>query len=354
MKVLLSILIFLISFYVESETIYFDSNKSGMILDEITSDSIEEFYIKKDIDTDLKINTLLFYEDKKILKKQIEYYNDSFNELSKVLYIENTSEIEEIYSNNLVSNVITKDKGIIESIENLYYTDDNRLTRIEKFDGNNNLIYKDIFYRNSSGSLRKLTRESSDGYFSYWLYQNNLLIEYWLVKNNSATRTLYNSDGTFSEVVNYIDEKEVSKEIFTYRDMNIINSIKTGNNITVYKDYNDSGLIKEERTLEAGVLKKKINYNYIEGILKSELLTGHGKREEIVYNRDSDNEILSINYYINDELKKINSITDEESEIIIYYRNNEIYLKEFYYQDELIKKDLYLNGKIFKSENIDE
>lgn len=347
------ILFFSVSLY--GETIYYNSNKSGMILDEIKESEVGEFYIIKNSDDIKWTNTFVYFENNIEIKKNIEFYSENFYKIEKIVYIDNDSVIEEIYSENLLREIHTINKEILTSQDIYTYKNDNELYMVESLDAEKNILYVDRYYRNPDGSLRKLIRNSPDGYQNLWFYKNGSIIESWFIKDIFTTRSKYNLTGKLLEQIEYENEDIVSNEVFEYSDNGTVNRSNKVSGTKVFdKRYNSNGKIVEIRILENNILEQKSNFEYVNDLISKEIITGHGKREETIYERNDSDDISSVFFYINGELKKVKLIESEDSEIYEYYRNNLIYLKEYIFQGERIRRDLYLDGKLFKSEKNNE
>lgn len=347
------ILFFSASLY--GETIYYNSNKSGMILDEIKESEVGEFYISKTSDYITWTNTFLYFENNIEIKRNIEFYTENFYKIKKNVYIEDDSVIEEIYTDNLLREIRTIENDILISKDIYTYKNNTELYMVESVDSEMNILYVDKYYRNPHGSLRKLIRNSPNGYQNLWFYKNGTIIESWFIKDIFTTRFKYNLAGKLLEQIEYENEDIVSNEVFEYSDNGTVIRSNKVSGIKVFdKQYNSDGKIIEVRILENNILVQKTNFEYVNDLISKEIITGHGKREETIYERNDSDDISSVFFYINGELKKVKLIESEDSEIYEYYRNKQLYLKEFIFQGERIRRDLYLDGKLFKSEKNNE
>lgn len=347
-------LLFFLSISIFSENLYYNSNNSGMILDKINYNEIEDFYVIEEVDNEIWTKTYTFYENEIVFKTQVNFYTDNFYELIKVVNTEDGLTIEYIYSDNLLFNVITYNNGKLVNKE-VYTYNKRKLINVICTDINEEILYVDKYFRNKDGSLRKLIRQSSDDFLNHWLYKDGIIIESWLVKGDLYTRTKYNLKGKIVDIIQYKDNITLSSEHLDYNTEGmLITSSKISGTRVIQKIYNLDGNIEESKVLDNGILVQKNNYEYNDNLISKEIVTGHGKHEETLYERDESDEVSSIHFYINGELKKIKLIDGEDSEIFEYYRNNVIYLKEFFIQGERIQRDLYLDGKLFKSESKSE
>lgn len=351
----LSAFFLILSLPLYGEITYYNSNKSGMVLGPISYSNAGEFYVSKDEDIDKWSQLFIFFQNKNITKSRTEFYTANFNELIKIEFLDDNSKIIELYSNNLLVKSEKYEDDILKYEEAYDYNNKRELIKVENLNSDGEIIYTENFYRNQDGSLRKLLKSSSGGYYNHWFYKNGIIIETWLVEDDIATRTKYDNEGKVLAVIRYDGEEIVSVEDLTYSDLgNLKLSIKKSGSILLEKKYDLDGNITENRLLDNDILLRKTMYVYRDNLLFKETIIGHGKREEFVYERDNSDDISSILYYINSVLKKIEYIDSEDSEIFEYYRDDQIYLKEYYFQGERIKRDLYLNGKLFKSESISE
>lgn len=349
------VLSLLISIPLFADIIYYESNKSGMLLEQVEVDEISQFYITREVGKDELSYLYRFYEDGIEFKQKQEFYNHDFTELSKVIYTENSDETIEIYKDDLLISLQILDNDILQIDSSYNYNKSRELIEVEYRDINGVLLYSDSYSRNLNGSLRQLSRSTSEGYYNHWFYQYGTIIESWLTEGLTTTRTKYDIYGKISSVIQYKDEVLIYEEVYIYDDDGvIIKSSKITGDRNEEKIYNRDGYISEYRILEDDILVQKTTYEYNAKDIVKEVITGHGKLEEYLYKYDEANDLSSVTYYLNRQLKSIKYLVNKDFEVFEYYRNNMIYLKESFFQGERTLRDLYLDGKLFKSESNNE
>ncbi len=354
MKFLPIIILFLLSNISFSETILYNSNKSGMLLNEITDNNKGEYYIIKNIDSALYEYKYTFYDNGILTITTIETYSDNFNELLKILRIEGSEEESEYYKNKKIIRIEKIDKDILLNTSYYFYNSRNELSKVEVKDLNDELLYIDQYLRYRDGSLRKLIRTSEDGFVNHWIYKSGNIVETWLIEGNKSNRTKFHEDGVIDSVIEYDNNKEISNETYLYSSSGeLLETTKITGDIRIEKKYQDNK-VYSFKSLENDRLIKKSEYSYKGDYVSKEIITGHGMKEEYEYFRDEEDEITTVKYYINNNLKRNTSVVDDKSENIEYYRDGIIYLKEYYVEGEKIKKELFHNGLLFKSESLSE
>ncbi len=354
MKILLLIL-FTLSIPIFSETQYYNSNKSGMILEEINQNQKNEFYIIKELKEDTWSQIFSFYKEGEIKTVTEEFYTSNYQILTKKIVIDGNKKDIEFYNNRLITK-IEKYKNDLLLNSTLYnYNSNKQLSGIEQLDVDQTVLYNEYYYRNSDGSLRKIFRSTNEGYYIHWFYNDGLVVESWLVEDNRSTRTKYHLDGSLLNVTVYLDNEIFSTEKFSYNENGDPDfSKKTSGDVVTLKQFNSDGTTYEIRELNNDILVKKTQNIYEDKLLIKEIITGHGKKEEYQYLRDDEDEVNVIIHKINGVLHQKTIIQSEESEIFEYYRDGVIYLKEYYINGERIQKDLFLDGELFKSESFSE
>jgi hypothetical protein len=326
-----------------------------MVLEKITYDQVSEHYIESIIDDESWSISKKLYEDGVLKKTTIENYSKNFISLLNIEIREDNSKTIEIYTNDRLSDKSIFEYDKLTVIEGYIYDRNFRLSEVKRFNSSNELLYRDLYFRSDDGSLRKLQRSISDGFYMHWFYKNGSIVESWLVEGEKTTRTEFNIDGTLKIITVFGNKKEESSEYFEYWSNGKVKySEKSFGDIIEKKDFNKNGLKIKHNILENGIVSKYNQYEYSQELLTKEIITGHGLKEHNIYNRDESGDLTSIEYYIKDILKRVRIFESDESEIIEYYKDKLIYLKEFYFEGEKIKKDLYHNGKLFKSESFSE
>lgn len=337
-----------------SESILYNSNKSGMLLNEITIEDKGEYYIAKDTDLTLFQYIYTFYDNGILSRTVIETYSDNFNELLKIFSVKGSEEELEYYKNKKIIRIEKVDKDVLLTSSEYFYNSKNELSKVEVKDVNSELIYIDQYLRYRDGSLRKLIRTSEDGFVNHWIYNRGVIIETWLIEGDKSNRTKFNDDGVIHSVIEYENNKEVSNQTYLYSSSgDLLETTKIVGDLQFEKKYKDNK-VYTLRSLENDRLIKKNEYSYLGDYVSREVITGHGMKEEYEYFRDEEDEITVVNYYINDNLKRKTTVVDDKSENIEYYRDGIIYLKEYYVEGEKIKKELFHNGLLFKSESLSE
>lgn len=354
MKILI-ILFFMLSISIFTETQYYNSNKSGMILEEINPNQKKEFYIIKELKEDTWSHIYSYYKDDVIKTVTEEFYTPNYQILTRKLIIDGNQKDIEFYNNRLISNIEKYKNDQLLSSTIYQYNIDKQLTGIEQQDAEKIVLYKEFYYRNSDGGLRKIFRSTNEGYYIHWFYNDGFVVESWLIEDNRSTRTKYNLDGSLLIITVYVDDEIYSTEEFSYRKNGIlVFSKKISGDIVTQKLFNSDGTIYEIRELNSDILIRKTQNIYKDKLLIKEIITGHGKKEEYQYIRDDEDEINIILQQINGVLHQKTIIESEESKIFEYYRDGVIYLKEYYTNGERVQKDLFLNGELFKSEIFSE
>jgi hypothetical protein len=354
MRRILICLIF-ITISISAEQIYYNSNKSLMLLDPIEVNSTGDYFVIRDEHSDTFSYIYTFYKEGEEVRIREEFYLDDFLKIKKIIISENGTKTVEHYTSDLLSEVETFDSVGLLSRETFTYNNKRELINVESRNSEEKLIYEEVFYRNSDGALRKLIHKSDDGYYNHWFYKDGVIVESWLIEGDDSTRSTYDLDGKIQNVTQFDKSGSISSEEYTYNNKGILlSSIKILGERSDNKNYDESGNLIEHRVLENDILTKKNVYEYDGDLLIKEFVTGHGKREEYLFQYDEDDEISTTFYYVNGEIKRINSIVDEDSEVVEYYKNNVIYLKEYFLLGERIQRDLYLDGELFKSESNNE
>lgn len=274
--------------------------------------------------------------------------------ISRNEFIEGSQKIVEVYEDELLKKVETYTANSLESTDIYYYSENGELEFLERYDNNEEFLYKETYYRNRDGSLRRLVRDEFSGLYHHWFYKDNKISESWLIEGDRRTRSIY-TDGRVDRRVVYKGDEIISDETFDYSPKGtIISSSESFEDEEVQKDYDRDGFLTRARVYSDGILTKQTNYQYRDGELVLETVSGHGQRERYEYYRDEEGELTSTSYFINDTLKKRYDYFGEEGETIEYYRDGTLYQKEYYRDGERIQKDLYLNGKLFSSEKLNE
>lgn len=353
---LLSVFVLLpLSSQVSSQVSYYNSNRSGMLLNEITISERDEYYIKKDIDNLNKTIEQTLYKDGKVKKTTKEFFNMDFSRLIRSHVKEGDISSDILYFNGRVSEKKNFKDSILETKEVYKYNGFNELTSIEYFDENDSLIYSDLYYRNIDKSLRKIVRTANEGYRNYWYYKDGNITESWFIDGNLKVRSEFDDNSNIIKKTGFEDEEIIYYEDYHYSIEGILErSVKYEETEEIEKIYNQLGLVLEKNIIENGLLKIKYNNTYKDGYLVKESVGGHGQTEVTEYTLDSEGEPILTEYFVNSKLKRRNIKDGEDSEIIEYYKNDELYLKEFYTHKERVKRELYLDGILFKSENISE
>lgn len=269
-------------------------------------------------------------------------------------FAEGSQKIVEVYENDLLKEVETYTANKLESTDVYYYSDNGELEYQERYDSADELLYKETYYRNRDGSLRRLVRDEFSGLYHHWFYKDDKISESWLIEGDRRTRSIY-TDGRVDRRVVYEGDEIISDETFNYSPRGtILTSSEIFDGQQIQKNYDWDGLLTLERVYNDDILVKQTEYQYKDGELMLEKVSGHGQRERVEYIRDEEGELTSSSYFINDTLKKRHFFFGEEGETIEYFREGTLYQKEYYKDGERIQKDLYLNGELFSSEKLDE
>lgn len=344
-----------ISMPIFSETQYYNSNKSGMILDEINQKQTKEFYIVKESNDETWSYKYSFIKNGVIKTLTEEFYSSDYVNLLNKEITEGSKKNIEYYDNNIIIKNEEYKKSILLSSTLYHYNSKRQLLWIEQLGPDNIQLYKEQYYRNSDNSLRKILRSNLDGYYIHWFYNDGLVVESWLIEDKDSTRTKFNLDGALSSITNYINNEIESKEEYRYKDDSTLDfSVKTSGDFVTQKMYNADGSTSEIREFKNDILIKNSRFEYNDKLLERQVITGHGKKEEFIYSRNDDDEIKIIIYKINGILNQKTIIQSKEFEIFEYYRDGVIYLKEYYTNGEKTQRDLFLDGELFKSENFSE
>lgn len=269
-------------------------------------------------------------------------------------YIEGSQRVVEIYENGQLKEVETYYSEKLESRDIYFYDENGELKYLERYNSEGEKLYRDSYFRNSDGSLRRLIRSEDSGLYHHWFYSDNKISESWLIEGDMKTRSLY-KDGRVKQRVVYSGDDVISNEQFYFSDNGLLlRTVMTSNGNETVKEYNSEGLLVRVSLLTDGILNKLSEYRYREEFLILETITGHGLRERIEYNRDDEGELTSTSHFINDSLKRRHIYLGQDGEHIEYYREDTLYQKEFYIDGERVQRDLYLNGELYRSEKFNE
>lgn len=338
-----------------SNTKYYNSNKSGMILNEINKNEISEYYIVQTTFRDKSVVESKFYKNSDIIKTIKETYNYKFMQLIKKEVTEDDKLTISSYEN---SRIIKKSLFVADELRSFIeyeYDENNQLFLSTSKDSHGETIYRDRFFRHKNGSLRKIERNSEDGYINYWYYEDGVVVETWQFDGESRIRTEYKNSSEILRKTIYEDDKVVSKTEYNYNDSGKLEkTVNVTGDREITKLYSAQGLVLEKNIIENDILVKKFKNIYEDGNLISETIGGHGLTEEIFYSYNDEDEIVTTTNYINKNLVSKNVVTGENSELIEYYKDGELYLKEYFSHKERVKRELFLDGVLFKSEIISE
>lgn len=269
-------------------------------------------------------------------------------------FVEGSQKIVEVYENDLLKEVETYTANKLESTDVYYYSDSGELEYLERYNSADELLYKETYFRNRDGSLRRLVRDEFSGLYHHWFYKDDKISESWLIEGERRTRSIY-TDGRVDRRVVYEGDEIISDETFNYSPKGTLStSSEIFDDQQIQKNYDREGLLKLVRVYSDDILVKQTEYQYSDGEVILEKISGHGQRERVEYIRDEEGELTSSSYFINDTLKKRHYFHGEEGETIEYFRDGTIYQKEYYKDGERVQKDLYLNGELFSSEKLDE
>ena len=339
-----------------SQQNFYLSNNSGMILDEIEQDQIGQFCIVKQSNRNNWKIEYTYYNNGNVVKYLEETYSKNFNILNERVTIENNNKTVEVFNNNLLSNITSYLEEIVVQRINYTYNSKNYISKIEYYNENNILEYKDEYYTNNDGSLRKIIRKKRNDYSLNWFYKNGKIVESWLTEENKTTRTIYLDNGKIDTETIYNNNIEISMEKNTYRANGTISfKRKVNSKETIESNYNNSNLIIDEKLYKNEILTKITKFIYDKNLyLIESISTGHGIKEKVLYIRNEDGVLKETQIYINDLIDYKIIFFDENRETYEFYRDGIIILKEYYINNEKIKRELYLDGKLYKSEKLNE
>lgn len=352
---LILLLLTLSLFPLISEDIYYDSNKSGMLLEVTDKDDKGDYYIVQSKDSVSWIISESFFSSGELKRVVERNYNPNFSTLIKVITTEGSSKKIEYYSGGRIDFTENYDGDDLNTIEKYNYNKSSQLIRLDICSSSEEIIYSDLFYRNRDGSLRMIKRTSEDGYQNYWYYIDGSISEFWHVSGNTKIATLYNDNGEIYNKKGFTDDVLSFEENLIYtEDGKLDKTVKVKGTVTEEKYYNESDLVEQYKVFDNGLLLRKHLYFYQDDFLIKEVINGHGKREEVLYTLDIEGEPVLTSYYENGKIVKNVIEEGENSQIIEFYKDENIYLKEFLKHGEILKTEYYLDGVLFKSESISE
>lgn len=351
----LIVVLSLLSFtYLGAETRYYNSNKTGMLLNEISLSEAGDYYIKEERD---EVNFYIkrtFNKEGKADKEIKSFYDGNFDKLLRIEESYDNEENISIFENNrLIKKEFIKDDKIV-TYQEYFYTEEKLLRNIEYKNSENQLLYSDNYYRNSQGALRRVIRSSENVVSNYWYYKDGAILESWYIDGDNKTRTRFKSNGDIISSTGYINDDISFIKEYTYKDNNLKKTLRKSGNSSVEEIYNDLGLVAEKNILENELIIKKYIYTYDGENLVKEFIGGHGLTEEIFYTLDSEGTIEQTDYYVNSELRSRKISDGEDSETVEYFKKGKLYLKEYYIQKDRVKRERYIDGVLYKSENISE
>lgn len=343
-----------------SQENYFKSNKTGMKLEEIDFDQVEneEFYLYENMKENSFIKKVEFYDNEKnelVWFKEIEYKANTEIPI-KISKTEGKVKEIEVYSSKelLESFYKYKDNELEFREESMYDTKD-LISSVIRYDDSDEIIFTDRYFRGSKGELRSVKRENSGDYINHWFYSNGSIIESWFIEGEARIRTIYSELGDSLSVISYNNEDISYIEEYSYWDDRVLKSvIKTSGDYVEERYYNSSGLVSELKIKNKDILVKSHLYRYSEDTVISEKITGHGKTEEYLHTLDSKGDVILISYHIDGELKSNTIIESDDKEIKEFFKDGVIYLREYFQDKERIEKELFIDGVLFKSEKIVE
>jgi len=346
---------FTISISLFPENLIYNSNKSGMTLEPIDDRSVGEYHIEEIVDDLNWTKTLNFYQSKKLLKKTEEEYTSNFLMLERRTIFDGINKTIEIYNDSGIDREEFYTKNILQYSNNFLYDDRGQLIYTKRLDSNEDERYVESYFYNKDGSLRKIERSTVEGYYIHWFYKDGYILESWLIEGDKSTRSIYNINGTFSKISIYINDQIYSNKVFNYnKDNLLLNTVEITGSKKTDSQYNLSGELTEQREFYDDILSKRTTYKYKNSYLISEVISGHGKKEEYIYQRDMDGNIKQTDYLVNNVINKKSIYLNNSSYTTEEYKSGVIYLKEYYEKGEKIKRDLFLNGELFKSEKLSE
>lgn len=307
----------------------YKSNSIGQKLGKYNNDS--EYYLIEKEDNNI-IEQELYKNDELIQKKTITVTGTT----KTIVIEENSSIIKRTYDNNYI---ISEDNG---STRTNYYYDKNLLYE-KTIISNDQLVEYYKYYYTYDNKLQAILKfdKTDNTFFSTYSYNNDYLSL--SISNNNYFKQSKIYDGIINSTEYQKDELINNIEVETLDDENIIVIDKTKDALT--KEYFNKGILNKREIYENDILIKVQEFKYDEDFFKSEEVITEKLYNEITKSYDKErkdiisyknNEILSITTYENNELTSSSTFHDDDIKIENLYKNNEIYCTITYKNDKII------------------
>lgn len=315
---------------------YYRSNSIGMVFEKISSFRINDIPWVIELSKTGKLETrIIYFEGEE--NKRLEYFRE-----------DNSMEISEYVSNELVKTV-TKVDGLVvkeEKYKNgvnfntfLYEWSGQMLQKATYFEDDIH-IYEDLFIIENNGRLKQIRRifDQNELRISGFGYSDKGINSEWHETDGEASLYKY-ENGKVLLIENWQDGELVRTKTFTPTDSGrfvLESDLLTGTIVEFLYDPDDKLLMKKTR---AGNNIEKSLYYYNENLLVEKTVSSPGIRKKHLFYYNSDKSLHYEEIINSGILTKEIFYTSGKKDIVKVYRDNSLILMVFYKDGEEIREE---------------
>ena len=343
MKIFLLFILLIVAHPVAAQE-YYRSNEIGLPLEAVNPvlKGYHEYYLEIKNDQHLRVSTL--YREGEEYKKWVllggngEQYREEY-------YIKGVLVTISYLSGSLLYREENfSETGDLEAITEILY-DGTTPKEILYKNGKGELIYRDLFSRNSDGRLREVRRTFSDDRIinASFRYSGGALIEQWYGFGEGGVLYRYFDSILYREEV--WGESGIAEETDYFFEGKILIKAKTtyiSSKGSLESWYNEEGHIVKSERVYPDDRREITEYSYYEGILSRKTKRAPGILEVWNYYRDDSGTRDIEEYWRNGRLEKK-----------IFYTDPVNYTEEYYIRDKAFLRIYFEEGRKVREESLD-
>jgi len=318
--------------------VYYHSNSIGMVFEQIPSFRVDDFdwVIKIEKDSLLEKRTIFF---KGNIHKIIEYLQkDNYIYINE--YIDGDLVRSEQQKNGLtLKEEYYKDRLLINEYHYEWF--DRQLQKTTYLE-NNEIIYEDKFILQPEGQILQVRRAYKEELYSTTGFSNTLdgSQNEWYGTETDFILFKYNL-GRVILIENWNNGNLERKKTFNYTELGrtVTETILLSGETHEEKYDSNDNLISEN--IRNGNNVQKINYSYNEGLLIQKNIASSGVREKVLFEYNSDNNLILESTFTDNILVKEIFYTKGQKEMEKLYKGSSLLLIVTYSDNEIINEEYF-------------
>lgn len=270
---------------------YYESNALGLPLREIRPFRIDEFpFVLRVVeDVDLVIKTLL-KETEEYKRWELRYADDLL--VSESIYLNGVLSESRAFDLGVLTEEVLYDGEII-SEKRIYDYSSGFLSEVRAVDGDENLLYTDVYERSRAGRLRRIYRVASEEVDeSAFIYSKGELVEEWHGKDDEGILFRYHDGAKLAEETWEGLKLLLSEEVRVFDGKKQVVTDDAELGITTTKYYDDEDRVRIERKETENDLLEHIRYDYEGEKVTEKTSITRAAKEDWRYEYDSNGEVI--------------------------------------------------------------